>query len=55
VPGARLEVTSAGERDVAGLASRICGRALAELIGYERRHDLESGLRAHVDAVRSRS
>jgi UDP-glucose 4-epimerase len=54
-PEARLEVTSAGERDVAGLASRICGRALAELIGYERRYDLEAGLRAHVEAVRGGS
>jgi UDP-glucose 4-epimerase len=55
VPEARLEVTSAGEPDVAGLPSRICGRALAQLIGYERRFDLAAGLRAHIDATRSRS
>ena len=31
VPQARIEVTSAGERDVAGLVSRVSGDALAEL------------------------
>ncbi|MGY2065343.1 NAD-dependent epimerase/dehydratase family protein [Blastococcus sp. SYSU DS0619] len=53
VPEARFEVTSDGERDVAGLATQVSGRALAELIGYERRHDLRSGLRAHIEATRS--
>ncbi|MGY2082885.1 NAD-dependent epimerase/dehydratase family protein [Blastococcus sp. SYSU DS0539] len=53
VPEARLEVTSNGEPDVAGLATQVCGSALAELIGYERRHDLASGLRAHIEATRT--
>ena len=52
MPEARLEVTSDGEPDVAGLATQVCGRALAELTGYERRYDLRSGLRAHIDATR---
>lgn len=52
VPGARFEVTSDGERDVAGLATQVSGRALAELIGYERRYDLAAGLRAHIEATR---
>ncbi|GAA4901694.1 dihydroflavonol-4-reductase/UDP-glucose 4-epimerase [Actinomycetospora succinea] len=51
VPSARVEVTSAGETDVAGLVSRVSGRALADLIGYERRHDLRSGVRAHIEAI----
>ena len=52
VPQARIEVTSAGERDVAGLVSRVSGDALAELIGYERRYDLRAGVRAHIEALR---
>ena len=51
VPQARIEVTSAGERDVAGLVSRVSGDALAELIGYERRYDLRAGVRAHIEAL----
>ncbi len=55
VPGAEIEVTSRGEPDLAGLASQVCGQALADLIGYERRFGLEQGLRAHVDVVRARA
>lgn len=51
VPRAQVKVTSAGERDVAGLVSRVSGRALEELIGYERRYDLRRGVRAHLDAL----
>jgi UDP-glucose 4-epimerase len=54
VPEARLEVTSDGEPDIAGLATQVCGTALAELIGYERRYDLKSGLHAHIGAARCR-
>jgi nucleoside-diphosphate-sugar epimerase len=54
VPAARIEVVSDGEPDVAGLASWICGRALVDLIGYERRYDLETGVRAHVEYARRR-
>jgi UDP-glucose 4-epimerase len=53
VPEARLEVTSDGEPDIAGLATQVCGTALAELIGYERRYDLKSGLHAHIGAARA--
>lgn len=52
VPQARIEVTSAGEPDVAGLISRVSGHALAELIDYERRYDLLTGVRAHIEALR---
>lgn len=54
VPGAVIEVTASGEPDLAGLPSQVSGKALAELIGYERRFGLEQGLQAHVDAVRAR-
>ncbi|MBP2369017.1 NAD-dependent epimerase/dehydratase family protein [Pseudonocardia parietis] len=54
VPEARIEVTSDGERDVAGLVSQVSGQALAELIGYDRRYDLKAGVRAHIEAARSR-
>lgn len=54
VPGADIEVRSSGEPDVAGLPTRVSGRALADLIGYERQYDLRAGLQAHVDAVRAR-
>jgi len=54
VPGAQIEVTSAGEPDVAGLPTQVSGRALADLLGYERQYDLRAGLQAHVDAVRAR-
>jgi UDP-glucose 4-epimerase len=54
VPGAQIEVTSSGEPDVAGLPTRVSGRALAELLGYDRQYDLRAGLAAHVDAVRAR-
>lgn len=54
VPGADVEVTSSGEPDVAGLPTQISGRALADLIGYERQYDLRAGLQAHIDAVRAR-
>ena len=54
VPGAEIEVRSSGEPDIAGLPTQVCGRALADLIGYERRYDLRAGLQAHIHAVRAR-
>ncbi len=54
VPEARVQVTADGEPDVAGLASQVSGEALATLIGYARRYDLESGVRAHIEAARAR-
>ncbi|MGY1883915.1 NAD-dependent epimerase/dehydratase family protein [Blastococcus sp. SYSU DS0753] len=53
LPEARLEVTSDGSPDIAGLATQVSGRALAELIGYERRFGLSSGLRAYIEVARS--
>jgi UDP-glucose 4-epimerase len=50
-PQAQIEVTSAGDPDVAGLISRVSGQALAELIDYERRYDLPRGVRAHIEAL----
>ena len=54
VPEARIEVTSDGEPDVAGLVSQVSGQALAALIGYDRRYDLKAGVRAHIEAARAR-
>ncbi len=54
VPGADIEVRSSGEPDVAGLPTQVSGRALADLLGYERRYDLRAGLQAHIDAVLAR-
>ena len=54
VPGANITVTSSGEPDLAGLPSQVSGRALAELLGYERQYDLRAGVRAHIDEVRTR-
>jgi nucleoside-diphosphate-sugar epimerase len=53
VPGAKIELHSAGERDVAGLAASVTDRALVEEIGVRRRFTpLEAGLRAHVEVAR---
>lgn len=51
IPGADIEVTSSGELDLAGLPTQVSGKALAELIGYDRQYDLRAGLQAHIDAV----
>lgn len=49
VPGARIEVAAAhGGADIAGLPTRICGDALADLLGYQRRFPLVRGLADHV-------
>ena len=47
-------VVGAGEADVAGLPTQVSGRALADLIGYERQYDRRTALQAHIDAVRAR-
>jgi len=55
-PGARIEVRSAGERDLAGLVTRVTDRALEETLGVRRRFTpLEVGLRAHIEVARRRA
>ena len=54
LPGAAIEVTSAGEPDVAGLAASVSDRALEEALGVRRTFTpLEVGLRAHIDVARA--
>jgi nucleoside-diphosphate-sugar epimerase len=55
-PGARIEVRSAGERDIAGLVTRVTDRALEETLGVRRGFTpLEVGLRAHIEVARRRA
>jgi nucleoside-diphosphate-sugar epimerase len=52
VPGARIAVTTNGERDLGGLVTRVSDRSLEEAVGYKRRlSPLEVGVRAHANAV----
>jgi nucleoside-diphosphate-sugar epimerase len=54
-PGDRIEVRSAGERDLAGLVTRVAERALEETLGvWPRFTPLEVGLRAHIEVARRR-
>ena len=56
VPGARITVTSKGERDLGGLVTRVSDRSLEEMVGYKRRlSPLDVGVRAHANAVRARA
>jgi nucleoside-diphosphate-sugar epimerase len=56
VPGAVIDVTAAGERDLGGLAASVSDRALREEIGVRRTFTpLEVGLRAHIDTARTRA
>jgi len=55
-PGARIEVRSAGEQDLAGLATRVTDRALEETLGVRRRFTpLDVGLQAHIEVARRRA
>jgi len=55
-PGARIEVRSAGERDIAGLVTHVTDRALEETLGVRRGFTpLEVGLRAHIEVARQRA
>ncbi len=55
VPAARIDVTSAGERDVAGLATSVTDKALEAELGVRRKSTpLEAGLRAHIEVARRR-
>jgi nucleoside-diphosphate-sugar epimerase len=56
LPGARIEVHSAGERDVAGLAARVSDRALVAEVGVRRTFTpIEVGLRDHIAVARRRA
>jgi nucleoside-diphosphate-sugar epimerase len=56
LPDTRIDVTSNGERDIAGLAARVSDRALETELGYKRRFaPLEVGVRAHINVARSRA
>jgi hypothetical protein len=56
VPGTQIEVASAGEGHIAGLAASVSDRSLETEIGYKRRFTpLEIGVRAQIDAARARA
>jgi nucleoside-diphosphate-sugar epimerase len=56
VPGARVEVTSRGERDLGGLVTSVSDRSFEEMVGYKRRFTpLEVGVRAQIAVARSRA
>jgi nucleoside-diphosphate-sugar epimerase len=55
IPDARIEVRSRGERDLAGLATRISDHALQHELGVQRRFTpLEVGLRDQIAVARAR-
>ncbi len=54
VPGARIDVRSKGERDLAGLAASVTDRALETELGVRRQFTpLEVGLRHQLDVARA--
>jgi nucleoside-diphosphate-sugar epimerase len=56
IPNARIEVTSRGERDLGGLASRVSERSFEEALGYKRRFTpIEVGVRAQIAVARARA
>ncbi|MBI2217145.1 MAG: NAD(P)-dependent oxidoreductase [Candidatus Rokubacteria bacterium] len=56
IPGARIEVRSKGERDLAGLAASVSDRSLAQELGVRREFTpLEVGLRHQVEIARARA
>jgi len=56
VPGARIEVASAGEPNIAGLAASVSDRSLETEVGYKRRFaPLEVGVRAQIGVARARA
>lgn len=53
VPGAEIEVTSAGERDLYGLPASVSDGALEQLSGYKRRYSpLRTGIEEYVAVTR---
>lgn len=56
IPSARIDVTSKGERDFGGLASRISDRSFEDEVGYKRSFSpLELGVSAQIAVARARS
>jgi nucleoside-diphosphate-sugar epimerase len=56
LPAARIEVRSAGERDLAGLAASVSDRALVEEVGVRRKFaPLAVGVQAHIAMARARA
>ena len=56
VPGARIDVTSKGERDLGGLASLVSDQSFEEAVGFKRRFTpLQVGVRAQVAVARARA
>ena len=56
LPAARIEVTSAGERDIAGLAASVSDRSREVEVGYKRRcSPREVGVRAQMGVARARA
>jgi nucleoside-diphosphate-sugar epimerase len=56
VPGAKIDVSSKGDRDFGGLASRVSDRSFEEATGYKRRFTpLEAGVRAQVSVARAQA
>ena len=53
MPGAEISLTSEGERDVSGLASRTDESAITRIIGRGRAHSpIETGIAAYVEEAR---
>jgi nucleoside-diphosphate-sugar epimerase len=56
LPGARIDVRSAGERDLAGLAASVSDEALQKALGIRRQFTpLEVGLRHQIEIARARA
>lgn len=55
LPDAAIEVASAGERDLAGLAASVSDRSLEELGVRRAFTPLEVGVRAHIETARARA
>jgi len=54
IPDARIEITSRGERDFGGLASRVSDRSFEEEVGYKRRFSpLEVAVAAQIGVARA--
>lgn len=55
LPDAHIEVQSAGERDVAGLAASVSDQSLVEALGVRRQFTpIEVGVRHHIEVARLR-
>jgi nucleoside-diphosphate-sugar epimerase len=55
VPGAQIELTSGGERDLYGLAASVSDESMERIVGYKRQFTpLPEALRAYIETVRTR-